>query len=101
MDIHRKPGYDPLELFMNPALRAPKLQVTGKLLRRKLGFRTLLDVIPLDTRLVRGSHGRIDQAERLKPVLLTQADLAPPSPSVPCTHLRDLVLQHLGVAEAL
>ena len=101
VDIHRKPGYDPLELFMNPALRAPKLQVTGKLLRRQLGFRTLLDVIPLDTRLVRGSHGRIDQAERLKPVLLTQADLAPPSPSVPCTHLRDLVLQHLGVAEAL
>jgi predicted AlkP superfamily pyrophosphatase or phosphodiesterase len=58
VDIHRKPGYDPVELFLDPALSAPKLAVARRLLLRKLGFRTLMDVIPLDATLVRGSHGR-------------------------------------------
>jgi predicted AlkP superfamily pyrophosphatase or phosphodiesterase len=58
VDIHRKPGYDPVELFLDPAIAVPALTVGWKLARRALGFRTLLDVIPLDARLVRGSHGR-------------------------------------------
>lgn len=57
VDIHRKPGYDPVELFLDPALTAPKLRIAAKLLRKKLGFRMLMDVIPLDAALVRGSHG--------------------------------------------
>jgi predicted AlkP superfamily pyrophosphatase or phosphodiesterase len=61
VDIHRKPGYDPVELFLDPAIRFPALAVGWKLARRAAGFRTLLDVIPLDAALVRGSHGR--QAE--------------------------------------
>lgn len=64
VDIHRKPGYDPVELFLDPALRWPKLKVGRKLLRKKLGFRMLMDVIPLDAALVRGSHGSIP-ADRL------------------------------------
>jgi hypothetical protein len=58
VDIHRKPGYDPVELFLDPAIRIPPLAVGWKLAKRKLGFRSLLDVIPLDASLVRGSHGR-------------------------------------------
>ncbi|MSU48981.1 MAG: alkaline phosphatase family protein, partial [Opitutus sp.] len=57
VDIHRKYGYDPVELFLDPALSLPKLKVVGKLLRKKLGFRILMDVIPLDPSLVKGSHG--------------------------------------------
>jgi predicted AlkP superfamily pyrophosphatase or phosphodiesterase len=57
VDIHRKPGYDPVELFFDPRLRLPMLRVAAKLLKRKLGFRSLLDVIPLDASLVKGSHG--------------------------------------------
>ncbi len=57
VDIHRKPGYDPVELFLDPSLRFPKLKLASKLLLKKLGFRTLMDVIPLDTSLVKGSHG--------------------------------------------
>lgn len=57
VDIHRKPGYDPVELFVDPQLTLPKLKVAGKLVRKKLGFRYLMDVIPLDTSLVKGSHG--------------------------------------------
>src|SRR5205814_4935815 len=57
VDIHRKPGYDPVELFVDPSLKAPKLKVGATLLKKALGFRYLMDVIPLDASLVRGSHG--------------------------------------------
>ncbi|MFM8980371.1 MAG: alkaline phosphatase family protein [Planctomycetia bacterium] len=57
VDIHRKPGYDPLELFVDPALRLPALRVARRLLAKKLGFRYRMDVVPLDPALVRGSHG--------------------------------------------
>lgn len=52
VDIHRKPGYDPAELFMTSSWRA-----MARLFQKKLGFRYRMDVIPLDTRLVGGSHG--------------------------------------------
>jgi predicted AlkP superfamily pyrophosphatase or phosphodiesterase len=64
VEIHRKPGYDPVELLLDPAISAPKLAIGRRLAMRKLGFRTLMDVIPLDASLVRGSHGRAtDDAE--------------------------------------
>eukprot|EP00903_Cladosiphon_okamuranus_P004106 g4104.t1 len=58
IDIHRKPGYDPCELFIDPAIRFPRVKIASFLLRKKLGIRALLDVIPLDASLVKGSHGR-------------------------------------------
>jgi len=61
VDIHRKPGYDPVELFVDPAITFPKLKIICTLLRKKLGFRTLMNVIPLDASLVKGSHGRIPE----------------------------------------
>lgn len=70
VDIHRKPGYDPCELFVDPQMHLSGLRIAGKLLRRKLGMRTLLDVIPLDPSLVRGSHGRVRNGHGLDPVLL-------------------------------
>ncbi len=57
VDIHRKPGYDPLELFVDPALRWPALRMARRLLAKRLGFRYRMDVVPLDPSLVRGSHG--------------------------------------------
>src|SRR6266513_649170 len=57
VDIHRKPGYDPVELFLDPKLALPKLKIAWRLLQKKLGFRMLMDVIPLDATLVKGSHG--------------------------------------------
>ena len=52
VDIHKKPGYDPVEMFMTSKTRA-----MYKVLRKKLGFRYTMDVIPLDATLVKGSHG--------------------------------------------
>jgi predicted AlkP superfamily pyrophosphatase or phosphodiesterase len=70
IDIHRKPGYDPCELFLDPALRCPKLKIARFLMKKKLGLRGLLEVIPLDALLVKGSHGRDRVAAQHRPVLL-------------------------------
>lgn len=70
VDIHRKIGYDPVELFINPEIAFPKLKIAGKLLKKKLGFRTLMDVIPLDANLVKGSHGRIPEDKNDWPVFI-------------------------------
>lgn len=73
IDIHRKPGYDPVELFLDPAIKFPKLKIVKFLLKKKLGFRGLMDVIPLDASLVKGSHGRDVVPEDEQPVLLGSA----------------------------
>jgi predicted AlkP superfamily pyrophosphatase or phosphodiesterase len=70
IDIHRKPGYDPCELFVDPGLLFPKFRIAKFLLKKKLGLRALLDVIPLDASLVRGSHGRDEVPESERPLLL-------------------------------
>ena len=72
VDIHRKPGYDPAELFVDPALRWPPLRVASFLLKKRLGLRALLDVVPLDATLVRGSHGRAPEDPADGPVLLAR-----------------------------
>ena len=70
VDIHRKPGYDPAELFLDPEKSWPTLRVAGKLLAKKLGFRTVMDLIPLRAELVRGTHGRpVDDPAR-GPILM-------------------------------
>jgi predicted AlkP superfamily pyrophosphatase or phosphodiesterase len=81
VDIHRKPGYDPVELFTNPAISMLPAKVALKLMKRKLGFRTLLDLIPLDASLVKGSHGRAPEDPADGPVFLTRSkDLLPNEP---------------------
>ena len=95
VDIHAKPGYDPVELFVDPALAAPTLTVARKLLARKLGFRTLLDVIPLDATLVRGSHGRVTDREEQGPLLMSSAPELLPTGSLPAIAVRDLMLRHV------
>ncbi len=73
VDIHRKPGYDPCELFLDPRLRHPRLRIGRRLLQKALGLRYLMDVVPLDARLVRGSHGRPPEAPADGPVFLSSA----------------------------
>ena len=75
VDIHRKPGYDPAELFIDPELAFPKLKIATTLLRKKLGFRTLMNLIPLDATLVKGSHGRIPDVADY-PLFITQTPAA-------------------------
>jgi len=71
VDIHRKTGYDPAELFLDPKLPLPKLQIAWRLLKKRMGFRMLMDVIPLDASQVKGSHGRTPADPLDWPVFLT------------------------------
>jgi predicted AlkP superfamily pyrophosphatase or phosphodiesterase len=77
VDIHRKPGFDPVELFLDPKIPLIKLRILWKLLRKNLGFRTLLDVIPLDANLVKGSHGRRTTAAAERPIFVCESAPAP------------------------
>jgi hypothetical protein len=95
VDIHRKPGYDPCELFIDPAIRYPKLKIALKLFKKKLGFRTLMDLIPLDTSLVKGSHGRIDQPADVQPMLISRQDLRDMPEEIPSQKVKDIILAHL------
>ena len=96
VDIHRKPGYDPVELFIDPAIRFPMLAVAAKLAKRKLGFRSLLDVISLkDTQLVKGSHGRpVDDPQDGPLVISARSELLPEG-RVAATAFKQLILDHL------
>jgi predicted AlkP superfamily pyrophosphatase or phosphodiesterase len=82
IDIHRKAGYDPAELFLDPRLRWPKLRIATFLLRKKLGLRGLLNVIPLDATLVRGSHGRLPENQDDWPILLLEKTRASETASI-------------------
>jgi predicted AlkP superfamily pyrophosphatase or phosphodiesterase len=78
VDIHRKPGYDPVELFLDPKIPAVKLKILWRLLQKKMGFRMLMDVIPLDASLVRGSHGCLPDHEGHYPMIASsRAELIP------------------------
>lgn len=96
VDIHRKPGYDPVELFFDPALRWPRLAVGWRLAKRRLGQRALLDVISLrDTQRVRGSHGRPTDDPREGPLVISSRPELLPEDTVPATGFKQLVLDHL------
>ena len=71
VDIFKKPGYDPVEMFMDPKNPWIKLRAGYKLARKLTGFRYLMDVIPLDATLVKGSHGSPFCAKEFYPVFIS------------------------------
>ena len=71
VDIHKKPGYDPVEMFTDPDDKFVMLKVILKLIKKKLGFRTVMNIIPLKANLVKGSHGRIPEDQSDYPVFIT------------------------------
>ena len=96
VDIHRKPGYDPVELFLDPDLPSAKLQVARRLIARKLGFRNLLDVIsPNRTDLVKGSHGRLTDDPADGPLVMTTRPELLADGHVKATDFKQLVLDHV------
>jgi predicted AlkP superfamily pyrophosphatase or phosphodiesterase len=98
VDIHRKPGYDPVELFLDPDIQLPKLKIAGKLLKKKMGFRMLMDVIPLDASLVKGSHGRMPTNELDYPVFISRQPGLLPISGLKATDVYEALKRHL-VAE--
>jgi len=95
VDIHRKPGYDPAELFVDPNIAAPRLTVAATLARKALGFRYLMNVIPLDASLVKGSHGRVTDSLDDGPLLISSERGALHDAVIESTAVRDRILDHL------
>jgi predicted AlkP superfamily pyrophosphatase or phosphodiesterase len=91
VDIHRKPGYDPAELFLDPEISLMKLKVFWKLLKKKLGFRMLMDVIPLDAALVKGSHGCRPTSTADWPVLICDQPSALSRPQIESTEVYQVI----------
>lgn len=89
VDIHKKPGYDPVEMFMTSKLRA-----AYKLLRKKAALRYVMDVIPLDATLIKGSHGRMNTPSSFHPVLITDAKLS--KMELQATDIYHIIWQHLA-----
>jgi predicted AlkP superfamily pyrophosphatase or phosphodiesterase len=93
VDIHRKPGYDPVELFLDPDLKFPKLKILRRLLQKKLGFRMLMDVIPLNATLVKGSHGIKPRSEKDFPLLIADSAALVDSSHLEPTQVYGLIKQ--------
>ena len=80
VDIHRKPGYDPVEMFFDPATKST----------------------PLDARLVRGSHGfPADLPDRQGAVLCSHADALPLSAAgtISDRQIAAVIYRHFGLNE--
>jgi predicted AlkP superfamily pyrophosphatase or phosphodiesterase len=96
VDIHRKPGYDPAELVFDPAIRFPEIKAGATLLKKKLGFRTLMTLTPLDASLVRGSHGRPVATPGGRPLFATRSADLPAAGEMDSTDVFGLILRHLA-----
>ncbi len=88
VDIHKKPGYDPVEMFMSSKARAGY-----KLLRKKLALRYVMDVIPLDASLIKGSHGRVGTPSDLHAVLIS--DIHSDNPSLAAVDIHGVISEAL------
>ena len=95
VEIHKKPGYDPVELFIDPTLKFAKLKIAQTILKQKLGFRTIMDVIPLDATLVKGSHGLVSHDPDDSPVFITSHKNLLTEKSIDATNVCNLILKHL------
>ncbi|MFC5748992.1 nucleotide pyrophosphatase/phosphodiesterase family protein [Actinomadura rugatobispora] len=95
VEIHRKPGYDPAELFMDPADPLVKLRAGLALARKKTGLRYMMNVVPLNGRMVRGSHGRLPADPADGPVLLC-SDPSAARDRYEATEVKDLLIRLSG-----
>ncbi|MDH5397433.1 MAG: alkaline phosphatase family protein [Cyclobacteriaceae bacterium] len=95
VDIHKKPGYDPVEMHTNPKIKFLIPRIAFKVLKKKLGFRMLMDVIPLDATLIKGSHGRIPEDKKDWPVLISSEPALLPADHLEAVEVYDVIYKHL------
>jgi predicted AlkP superfamily pyrophosphatase or phosphodiesterase len=100
VEIHRKPGYDPAELFLDPADRFVKARAGIGLLRKKVGLRYAMNVVPLDPSWVRGSHGRLPESADDAPILIC-SDPGAQADQFDATDVKSLLLRLAGAPTAL
>jgi predicted AlkP superfamily pyrophosphatase or phosphodiesterase len=95
VDIHRKPGYDPVELFVDPTITLPMAKVAWTLAKKKLGFRYYMNMIGLDDTLVKGSHGRLPTTPEQGPLLISSQTIGA-ADHLSMTAVHDLILDSMA-----
>ncbi|MCP3822281.1 alkaline phosphatase family protein [Streptomyces sp. A3M-1-3] len=95
VEIHRKPGYDPVELFMDPLDPYVRVKAAKALARKKLGMRYRMAVVPLDPSPVRGSHGRLPERDEDGPLILCSTPHAVTG-RLAATEVKSLLLRLAG-----
>lgn len=95
VDIHKKPGYDPVEMLTDPKDYLVMAKVGGKLLKKKLGFRTVLDIIPLDATLIKGSHGRVPEDKADYPIFISNDTTADFKDEIEATDVFGILEGHM------
>ncbi|SDE79381.1 Predicted pyrophosphatase or phosphodiesterase, AlkP superfamily [Pricia antarctica] len=95
VDIHKKPGYDPVEMMTDPKDSMVMAKVGGKLLKKKLGFRTVLDIIPLDATLIKGSHGRVPEDKADYPIFISNDTTADFKDEIEATDVFGILEGHI------
>jgi hypothetical protein len=86
-----------VELFLDPEIKFPLVKIAGFLAKKKFGFRGLMDVIPLDANLVKGSHGRDTVAPQEQPVAIGRGADQVTSAEDVFSWIRDSVTNSLSV----
>ena len=95
VDIHKKPGYDPVEMMTDPKDKLVMAKVVGKLLKKKMGFRTVMDIIPIDATLIKGSHGRLTEDIEDFPIFISNHVMGDNHQKITAIQVRDLIEDHL------
>lgn len=95
VDIHKKPGYDPVEMLTDPTDKFVMPKVAWKLLKKKMGFRTVLDIIPLQAELIKGSHGRIPEDDQDFPIFITSNIKIDFAQQIEAIEVCDLIEKHV------
>src|SRR5204863_6467692 len=91
VDIHRKPGYDPVELFLDPKIPAVKLKILWRLLHKKIGFCMLMDVISLEPAPVKSSHGCRPATTADSAILISYPPFALTKPPIQYTDVFEVI----------
>ncbi|WP_446050867.1 alkaline phosphatase family protein [Zobellia laminariae] len=99
VDIHKKPGYDPVEMLTDPKDKLVMAKVVAMLLKKKMGFRTVMNIIPLDATLVKGSHGRIPEDKADFPILITNQVNSSFNDAIEATDVYGILKKHLTEEE--
>ena len=95
VDIHKKPGYDPVEMMTDPKDKLVMAKVVGKLIQKKMGFRTVMDIIPINATLIKGSHGRITEDVEDYPIFISNHSFGKKNQTISAIQVRDLIEDHL------
>jgi len=95
VDIHKKPGYDPVEMLTDPKDKLIMAKVVGKLLKKKLGFRTVMNIIPIDATLIKGSHGRLTEDKEDYPIFISNRVSSENENVINAIQVRNLIEDHL------